>query len=348
MKSNRCLVFSFPIYILDTMAPSLFKKDEPQSPPPAAAGKPANTGARKSVVKTQAQAPATASMSAKPASPTQTFPPAEVGFPDPYKLLGDSRKVLIFKELTGRTKFVNCMLGFCGVTRYRYYVRDAISGHELFKARLSYSTSCNTCSGTRHVYTLELYCLPIDGSRVLGKDSQRGLFLATSSSPNTSFATGGHGVMDMRSKETIGRVIPSPTGSITVKDGSQTIAFRIGLPVNSGYGNATSEMLVEDSSTTALVGRVVKSWGRSDNDWNLCCCCGPSGNSQYGNFMLDMSAVSNVKKRALLIMSGIISDAVAFSFRAAPPIAVSPGGKGSIESADEGEDDSRKPLVGRK
>jgi hypothetical protein len=326
--------------------PSLFKKEEPQSPPPA---KPAAAAATSSVVKSQqVNAPATASMLAKPTTQSQSFPPPEVGFPDPYRILGDSRKVLIFKELTGRTKFVNCMLGFCGVTRYRYYVRDAISGRELFKAKLSYSTSCNTCSGTRHVYTLELYCLPLDGSRVLGKDSQRGLFMATSSSPNTSFATGGHGVMDMRNKETIGRVIPSPTGSITIKDGSQSIAFRIGLPVSAGYGNTTSEMLIEDSSTTALVGRIVKSWGKSDNECNLCCCCGPSNSSQYGNFMLDMSAVSNVKKRALLIMSGIISDAAAFSFRAAPPIAVPSGGQGSIESADEADEDTRKPLVGGK
>ena len=340
------------------MAPSLFRKDEPQSPPSASGAKPPASAPRKSVVKTASasmpakapvNAPATASMTAaKPASPTQAFPPAEVGFPDPYKLLGDSRKVLIYKELTGRTKFVNCMLGFCGVTRYRYYVRDAISGRELFKAKLSYSTSCNTCSATRHIYTLELYCLPLDGSRVLGKDSSRGLFLATSSSPNSTFATGGHGVMDMRNKETIGRVIPGPTGSITIKDGSQSIAFRVGLPVSAGFGNSSSEMLIEDSSTTALVGRLVKSWGRSDNEWNICCCFGPSKNAQYGNFMLDMSAVSNVKKRALLIMSGIVSDAVAFSFRAAPPIAVSPGGKGSIESADEAEDESRKPLVGSK
>jgi hypothetical protein len=172
------------------------------------------------------------------------------------------------------------------------------------------------------------------------------MFISTSSSPNSPVATGGHGVMDMRNMEAIGRVIPGPTGAITIKDGSQVIAFRIGIPVSAGYGNSTSEMLIEDSATTALVGRIVKSWGNSDSNWNKICCCLNSGGAQYGNFMLDMSAVSNVKKRALLITAGILADAVAFSFKAAPPVVIPKNARGTIESSDEDEE-SKKPLVAK-
>lgn len=247
------------------------------------------------------------------------YAPAEVGFPDPYKLLGDLRKVVIVKELSSKTRAINCVLGACGVTRYRYYVRDPASNKDIFKCKFSYSSSCNVCAGgTRHNYTLDMYCIPLDGSRVLGKDSTKGLFVSTASSENSPVATGGHGVMDMRNMETLGRVIPGPTGSFTIKNPGQGIAFRLAAPINSGYGGTSSEMLVEDGSTTALVGRVVKSWTRADSSWDCCCCIG-SGGEPCGNYLLDMTAVSVIKKRVLLVVAAIIADGTSFGFRAAPP-----------------------------
>jgi len=232
-------------------------------------------------------------------------------------------------------------------------VKDAISGKELFRAKFSYSASCNTCAGTRHNYTLDVFVTPLDGGGggaaigsarrpTSGIKKIPGMFISTSSSPNSPVATGGHGVMDLRNMETIGRVIPGPTGAVTIKDGSQIIAFRVGIPVSAGYGNSTSEMLIEDSATTALVGRIVKTWGKSDSNWSKLCCCGGGSSGQYGNFMLDMSAVSNVKKRALLITAGILADGVAFSFNAAPPIIVAKSTH-TIESGSDDED--KKPLV---
>ena len=38
-------------------------------------------------------------------------PPLESGFPDPYKLLADSRRVVVTKELSHQAKMVNCVLG---------------------------------------------------------------------------------------------------------------------------------------------------------------------------------------------------------------------------------------------
>ena len=250
-------------------------------------------------------------------------PEPEAGFGDPYKMLADCRRVLIFKELTSTAKMINCVVGICGVTRYRYFVKDAATGRDLFKAKLSYSSPLSTCSGAaKHNYTLEIFTLPLDGSTVLKDQAKKGLFIGTSSSEKSALASGGHGVMDLRNAETLGRVIPSPAGSFTVKDASSSTVFRIALPVSVGYGGASSEMLIEDGATTALVGRVVKQWGRSDNDWTLMCCCGTGG--ENGSFTLDMSAVSNVKKRALLVTAAILSDGVSFQFRAAPP-AILPG-----------------------
>jgi hypothetical protein len=255
--------------------------------------------------------------SGTPKNAGESYPPAELGFPDPYKQLGEFRKVVVLKEMTQRTRMINCLLGVCGVTRYRYYVKDAVSGRDIFKCKFSYSSSCNVCAGgTRHNYTLDMYCTPLDGSRVLGRDSTKGLFISTASSENSPVATGGHGAMDMRSMETLGRVIPGPTGSITIKSSNQGIAFRIAAPINSGYGGATSEMLIEDGSTTALVGRIVKTWSKGDSAW----CCG--GSESPGPFLLDMTAVSNLKKRALLVVAAIIADATAFGFRAAPPVSL--------------------------
>lgn len=281
-----------------------------KSKPPVSSSAPKTAGSRVS--------------SAEPAPVQQDIkaglktPPVESGFPDPYKLLADSRRVLITKELTNKAKFINCVFGFCGVTRYRYFVKDAATGRDLFKARLSYSASCNLCAGSnRHNYTLDIYSIPMDGSTVLKDKAKRGLFLGTSSSEKSTLASGGHGVMDLRNAETLGRVIPSPAGSFTVKEGSGATAFRIALPVSVGYGSSTSEMLIEDGATTALVGRIVKQWGRGDNDWTLMCCC--SGTTENGSYTVDMSAVSNVKKRALLMVAGILADATSYQFRAAPP-----------------------------
>lgn len=269
-------------------------------------------------------------------------PVVEAGFPDPYKLLADSRRVLITKELTNKAKLINCVFGFCGVTRYRYFVKDAATGRDLFKAKLSYSTSCNMCAGsTRHNYTLDIYSIPLDGSTVLKDQAKRGLFVGTSSSEKSALASGGHGVMDLRNAETLGRVIPSPAGSFTVKDGSGATAFRIALPVSVGYGSSTSEMLIEDGATTALVGRIVKQWGRGDNDWTLMCCC--SGSTENGSFTVDMSAVSNVKKRALLMVSGILADAASFQFRAAPPALLQPADPSDSPIAPKGEE--KKSLL---
>ena len=256
-------------------------------------------------------------------------PPLESGFPDPYKLLADSRRVVVTKELSHQAKMVNCVFGFCGVTRYRYYVRDAATGRDLFKAKFSYASSCNVCAaGTRHNYSLDLYIMPLDGSINLKEKAHKGLFLSTSSSEKSAVSTGGHGVMDLRNSETIGRIIPGPTGSLTVKDGSSSLAFRVAVPINAGYGGRASEMLIEDGATTAQVGRIVKQWGKSDNDWNIICCCAPG--RDHGLFTLDMAAVSNVKKRALLVMVSILADAVAFDFRAAGPVSHK-----SIERADD-------------
>ena len=245
-------------------------------------------------------------------------PEPEAGFGDPFKLLADCRRVTISKELTSAAKVINCVVGVCGVTRYRYYIRDAATGRELFKAKLAYSSSWSNCSGApKHNYTLDIFTLPLDGSTVLKDQAKKGLFLGTSSSDKSALASGGHGVMDLRNAETLGRVIPSPAGSFTIKDGSSATAFRIALPVSVGYGATTSEMLIEDGATTAQVGRIVKQWGRSDNDWTLMCCC--CTGSENGTFTLDMSAVSNVRKRALLVAAAILADPVSFQFRAAPP-----------------------------
>jgi hypothetical protein len=245
-------------------------------------------------------------------------PEPEPGFGDPYKMLADCRRVLVAKELTNAAKFINCVVGFCGVTRYRYYVKDAATGRDLFKAKLSYSSSWSSCSGaTKHNYTLDIFTLPLDGSKVLKDQAKHGMFVSTSSSEKSALAAGGHGVMDMRNAETLGKVIPSPAGSFTIKDGSSATAFRVALPVSVGYGATSSEMLVEDGATTALVGRIVKQWGRSDNDWTFMCCCGSGG--ENGTFTLDMAAVSNVRKRALLVVAAILADGVSFQFRAAPP-----------------------------
>ena len=261
-----------------------------------------------------------------------SVPAPEPGFPDPYKLLADARRVTISKELSGTAKMLNCMFGLCGVTRYRYYVRDAVTGRDLFKAKLSYAAACNVCSGgVRHNYTLDLYSLPLDGSKVLKDQARKGMFLSTSSSAKSTIASGGHGVMDLRNTETVGRLIPSAAGAITVKDGSGATALRLAVPVKVGHGSAASEMLIEDGATTALVGRLVKQWSRGDNDWSLLCCC--ASGTESGPFTLDMSAVSNVKKRALLVMAGIIADAVAFDFRAAGPAVSASGEKASLISA---------------
>jgi len=270
-------------------------------------------------------------------------PQLESGFPDPYRLLAESRRVLIAKELTQQAKLINCVFGFCGVTRFRYFVRDAVTGRDLFKAKLSYSSSCNVCAGgTRHNYTLELFLLPQDGSTVLGKDqAKRGLFLSTSTSDKSAIATGGHGVMDMRNMETVGRIIPSPSGAITVKEGTGGVAFRIAVPINTGYGGSSSEMLIEDGATTALVGRLTKQWGKGDNDLNIICCCG--NGRDHGAFTLDISAVSNVKKRGLLVMAAIIADAVAFDFRAAAPM--SPIRDVDEDSPVKSKIDEKKPLL---
>lgn len=271
-------------------------------------------------------------------------PPPEHGFPDPYRLLADSRRVLISKELGAKAKFVNCVFGFCGITRYRYYVKDAATGRELFKAKLSYSTSCNVCAGgTRHNYTLDIFSLPLDGSLTLKEQANKGFFIGTSSSEKSTLASGGHGVMDMRNAETLGRVIPSPSGSFTVKDGASVTAFRIALPVSVGYGATSSEMLIEDGATTTLVGRIVKQWGRGDNDWTLMCCCSSSGGN--GNFTLDMSAVSNVKKRALLLVAGILADGVSFQFRAAPPAVLAPPSPDSPIAPKHTSEEEKKSLI---
>ena len=245
----------------------------------------------------------------------------EAGFPDPYKLLADCRKLSIFKEVTGRSRAVNCVLGLCGVTRFHYFIRDAITGKDLFKAKLSYNASlCNVCSGgTRHNYSLDIFCLPLNGSTVVGREG-KGAFLAASSSATSQVASGGHGVMDLRTKETVGRVIPAPSGSLTVKEGaSGATAFRIAIPINVGFGGNTSEMQVEDATTTALVGRLIKTWTKGDSDWTNICCCS-FGNEVPGSFLLDMAAVANIKKRALLVVAAILADGVAFSFKAAPPV----------------------------
>lgn len=257
----------------------------------------------------------------------------EPGFADPYKLLGEARRVAISKELSGTAKLLNCMFGVCGVTRYRYYVRDVASGRDIFKAKLSYASSCNVCaSGVRHNYTLDLYSLPLDGSKILKDQARKGMFLSTSSSAKSTVASGGHGVMDLRNTETIGRVIPSNAGAIAVKDAGGATVLRIAVPVRAG--SAASEMLIEDGATTALVGRLVKQWGRGDNDWSLMCCCasGPGGS---GSYVLDMSAVSNAKKRALLVMAGIVADAVAFDFKAAGPTAGPAGDQARPLLADD-------------
>ena len=254
------------------------------------------------------------------------------GFPDPYKILADVRKVVIYKELSSTAKCINCLFSVCGVTRYRYYVRDASTGRDIFKAKMSYSASCNVCAGgTRHNYSLDLFLLPLDGSKFLKEQASKALFLSTSTSDKSKIAVGGHGVTDMRNLELIGRLIPSPSGSIAVKDAAQATAFRIALPVSVGFAANSSEMQIEDGSTTALVGRIAKQWGKSDNDMALLCCCWTGTN--HGPYTLDISAVSNVKKRALLVMAGIIADAVSFNFRAAPPIVVK----------EEKDDD--KPLI---
>jgi hypothetical protein len=258
-----------------------------------------------------------------PAQQSFKVPEVEPGFGDPYKMLADCRRVLVSKELSSAAKMINCVVGVCGVTRYRYFLKDAATGRDLFKAKLSYSGSWSTCSGApKHSYTLDIFTLPLDGSTVLKDQAKKGLFISTSSSEKSALASGGHGVMDLRNGETLGRVIPSPAGSFTIKDAGSATAFRIALPVSVGYGATSSEMLIEDGATTALVGRIVKQWGRSDNDWTLMCCCGASG--ENGTFTLDMSAVSNVKKRALLVTAAILADGVSFQFRAAPP-AVLPG-----------------------
>ncbi len=270
-------------------------------------------------------------------------PEPEPGFGDPYKLLADCRRVIISKELTNAAKMVNCVVGVCGVTRYRYYVRDAATGRELFKAKLSYSSSWSTCSGAqRHNYTLDIFVLPLDGSKVLKDQAKKGLFIGTSSSEKSALASGGHGVMDLRNAETLGRVIPSPAGSFTVKDGSNATAFRIALPVSVGYGATTSEMLVEDGATTAQVGRIVKQWGRSDNDWTLMCCC--FNGTENGTFTLDMSAVSNVKKRALLVVAAILADPVAFQFRAAPP-SILPGPADDSPIRPKHDQEEKRSLI---
>lgn len=255
------------------------------------------------------------------------------GYPDPYKLLADARKVYILKEINAHSKVINCVFGFCGITRYRYYVRDAVSGRDLFKAKLAYSSTCNVCAGgTRHNYTLDLACLPLDGSGIAGTE---GAFLSTSSSATSQVATGGHGVMDMRNRETVGRVIPAPSGSFTVKEANNAVAFRVAIPINTGFGGSTSEMLVEEGTTTALVGRIVKNWTSGDN--KTACCF---GSEKPGPFLIDMTAVSNIKKRALLVVAGIVADGIAFGFRAAP--AVEPSAKPPKEP---GSPASKKPLL---
>lgn len=282
------------------------------------------------------QAPAQQSLVSESSSPPEGgfVAPPESGFPDPFKILADTRKVHFFKEVSPTAKCINCLFGICGVTRYRYFIRDAATGRDLFKAKFSYSTSCNICAGgVRHNYSLELYLLPLDGSKFLKDQAKKGLFLSTSTSPKSQIAAGGHGVMDMRSLKLVGRLIPSPAGSITVKDASQATSLRIAVPIKAGYAANSTEMLIEDATTTALVGRLSKQWKRSDNNMSLlCCCCG--SNDEHGAFTLDMSAVSNVQKRALLIMAGIIADAVAFEFRAAAPVVVNEGGN-----------DDDKPLI---
>jgi hypothetical protein len=269
-------------------------------------------------------------------------PIPENGFPDPYRLLADTRRVVISKELTYQAKIINCVFGFCGVTRYRYYIRDAATGRDLFKAKLSYSSTCNVCAGgKRHNYSIDLFLLPLDGSTTLKDQAKKGIFLSTSTSDKSPISSGGHGVMDMRNMECLGRIIPSPSGSITVKDGSGSVAFRIAVPISTGYGGISSEMLIEDGTTTSLVGRITKQWGKSDNDWNLMCCC--ANGQEHGLFTLDMSAVSNVKKRALLILAGIAADAVAFDFRAAAP--VTPGVERDDDSPIRSKTDEQKALL---
>ena len=302
------------------------KPASPVSPPPA---RPSSEEIEKQPINSpkktnekQFRAPVQQSLSSAGSVESGPTAVAESGFPDPFKILADARKVIITKELSGTAKCLNCLFSMCGVTRYRYYVKDATTGKDLFKAKMSYSASCNLCAGaTRHNYSLDLYLLPLDGSKFLRDKARKGLFMSTSSSEKSKISAGGHGVTDMRNLDLVGRIIPSPSGSLTVKDGAHSTAFRIAVPVSSGFASNSSEMIIEDGSTTALVGRLSKQWGRSDTDIHfLCCCCG-SGR-EHGPFTLDMSAVSNVKKRALLILAGIIADAVSFEFRAAAPVVV--------------------------